>query len=165
MSFGAAVSSTPRSPAARARSFSTYAAECLWLASTLQLPASMTLVTTDSATRVIGLGIKVHRALGPGLFESFYQTCVAHELRKAGMHFEQQKAIPIAYDGIVFDHAFRADLIVEHELIVEIKSIDKMTPVHNTQLLTYMKLTGLRKGLMMNFNLSLLKDGIKSIVL
>jgi len=125
----------------------------------------MTLVTTESATKVIGLGIKVHRVLGPGLFESVYQTCVAHELRKAGMVFEQQRAIPIEYDGIVLDHAFRADLIVERELIVEIKSIDKLTPVHHAQLLTYMKLAGVRKGLMMNFNVSLLKDGIKSIVL
>jgi len=125
----------------------------------------MTLVTTESATKVIGLGIKVHRALGPGLFESVYQTCVAHELRKAGMVFEQQRAIPVVYDGMVLDHAFRADLIMERELIVEIKSIEKVTPLHHAQLLTYMKLTGLRKGLMMNFNVSLLKDGIKSIVL
>jgi len=125
----------------------------------------MTLVTTESATKVIGLGIKVHRALGPGLFESVYQTCVAHELRKAGMVFEQQRAIPVVYDGMVLDHAFRADLIVERELIVEIKSIEKVTPLHHAQLLTYMKLTGLRKGLMMNFNVSLLKDGIRSIVL
>ena len=127
--------------------------------------AGMSLVTTESATKVIGLGIKVHRELGPGLFESVYQTCVAHELRKAGMFFEQQRSIPITYAGIVFDHAFRADLIVERELIVEIKSIDKLTPLHNAQLLTYMKLTGIRKGLMLNFNVPRLKDGIKSIVL
>jgi len=131
----------------------------------LALLAGMSLVTTESATKVIGLGIKVHRALGPGLFESVYQTCVAHELRKAGMFFEEQRTIPITYDGIVFNHAFRADLIVEGELIVEIKSIDKLTPLHHTQLLTYMKLTGLRKGLILNFNVSMLKDGIKSIVL
>jgi GxxExxY protein len=125
----------------------------------------MTLVTTESATKVIGLAIKVHRTLGPGLFESVYQMCVAYELRKAGIAFVQQKTIPVVYDGIVFDHAFRADLIVEEELIIEIKSLEKMTPVHKAQLLTYMKLTGLRKGLVMNFNVSLLKDGIISVVL
>jgi GxxExxY protein len=124
----------------------------------------MTLVTTESATRLIGLAIKVHRTLGPGLFESIYQPCVAHEMRKAGMRFEEQKPIPVVYDGLKFDRAFRADLIVEDELIVEIKSIERLTPLHDTQLLTYMKLTGLRKGLIINFNVSVLKDGLRSIV-
>jgi len=125
----------------------------------------MTLVTTESATKVIGLAIQVHRVLGPGLFESVYQACVAHELRKAGMRFEQQKGIAIVYDGLVFEQAFRADLVVEDELIVEIKSIEKLTYLHHTQLLTYLKLSGLRKGLIMNFNVPVLKDGLKSIVL
>jgi len=124
----------------------------------------MSLVTTESTTKVIGLAIKVHRTLGPGLFESIYQPCVAHEMRKAGMRFEQQKPIPVEYDGLRFDRAFRADLIVEDDLIVEIKSIEKLAPLHDTQLLTYLKLTGLRKGLIINFNVTLLKDGLRSIV-
>jgi GxxExxY protein len=133
-----------------------------WLVSCTTL--RMALVTTQSTTKLIGLAINVHRALGPGLFESIYQPCVAHEMRKAGMRFEQQKLIPVVYDGLKFDRAFRADLIVEDELIVEIKSIERLMPVHDTQLLTYMKLSGLRKGLIINFNVSVLKDGLRSIV-
>ena len=113
---------------------------------------------------VIGLAIKVHRALGPGLFESVYQPCMAHEMRKAGVRFEQQKPISVVYDGLVFDRTFRADLIVEDELIVEIKSVEKLTPLHHAQLLTYLKFTGLRKGLIINFNVPVLKEGLHSVV-
>ena len=124
----------------------------------------MPLVTTAVATQVIGLAIKVHRALGPGLFESVYQPCMAHEMRKAGVRFEQQKPISVVYDGLVFDRTFRADLIVEDELIVEIKSVEKLTPLHHAQLLTYLKFTGLRKGLIINFNVPVLKEGLHSVV-
>ena len=125
----------------------------------------MALITTDSARLTIGCAITVHRTLGPGLFESVYGPCLAHEMTKAGIRFEQQVAVPIRYDGVVFENPFRADFIVENELLVELKSVEQLLPIHDTQLLTYLKLSGIRKGLLMNFNVTLLKDGLKSIVL
>ena len=124
----------------------------------------MALVTVGSAETVIGCAIRVHARIGPGVFESVYLPCLAYELAKAGLHFKQQVTVPLVYDGLVFDQAFRADLIVEDELIVEVKSVEQITPVHLKQLLTYLRLTGLRKGLLINFKSSLLKDGIRSVV-
>jgi GxxExxY protein len=124
----------------------------------------MALVTVDSAEVVIAAAIKVHSSVGPGLFESVYEPCLAHELIKAGVKFKRQVLVPLIYDGIVIDQAFRADLIVEDELIVEVKSVEQLIPLHQKQLLTYLKLTGLRKGLILNFNGLRLKDGIKSVV-
>ena len=124
----------------------------------------MTIVTVKSAETAIGCAIKVHSTLGPGLFESVYKACLAHELRKAGLTFREEAKVPLNYDGVLIDCAFRADLIIEEELIVEIKSVDQVTPTHRKQLLTYLKLTGLKKGLVFNFNSPLLKDGIVSIV-
>ena len=98
------------------------------------------------------------------LFESVYEPCLAHELTKAGLNFRRQVLIPLIYDNIVIDQAFRADLIVENELIVEVKSIEQLTPLHEKQLLTYLRLTGLRKGLLLNFNARLMKDGIRSVL-
>ena len=125
----------------------------------------MALITTPSARTVIGCAIKVHRHFGPGLFESVYQPCFAHEMRKAGLRFEEQVAVPLTYDGIDFKHAFRADFIIEQELLVEVKSVQEVAAVHSSQVLTYMRLTGLRKGLLINFNVPVLKDGIKSFVI
>ena len=124
----------------------------------------MALETVPSAEVVIGCAIKVHTELGPGLFESVYMPCLVHELQKAGVRVRQQVRVPLTYDGLDFDCAFRADLIVEEELIVEVKSVDKLSPVHHKQLLTYMRLSKINKGLLFNFNEKLLKDGIKSIV-
>lgn len=124
----------------------------------------MALVTVPSADLVIQCAIKVHTELGPGLFESVYTPCLVHELQKTGVRLEQQVRVPLTYDGLVFHCAFRADLIVEDELIVEIKSVDKLTPVHFKQLLTYLRLRKLKKGLLINFNEKLLKDGLKSVV-
>jgi len=90
---------------------------------------------------------------------------MAHEMTKAGLRFDQQVAVPIVYDGVVFDNPFRADFIIEDELLVELKSVERTLPVHDTQVLTYMKLSGIRKGLLINFNVTLLKDGLKSFVL
>jgi GxxExxY protein len=123
------------------------------------------LITTDSAGVVIGCAIAVHRALGPGLFESVYEPCLAHEMTKAGLRFDRQVALPVIYDGLVFHRAFRVDFVVEDELILELKSVEHVAPVHHTQLLTYLKLSGLRKGLLINFNVPLLKEGLKSVVL
>lgn len=124
----------------------------------------MALVTVDSAERVIACAIRVHSATGPGLFESVYEPCLAHELTKSGMNFKRQVLVPLIYDNIVMDQAFRADLIVENELVVEVKSIAQITALHEKQLLTYVRLTGLRKGLLLNFNARLMKDGIRSVV-
>jgi len=123
------------------------------------------LITVKSASRVIECAITVHRTLGPGLFESIYEPCLAHEMQKAGLRFERQVVLPLTYDGLRFPKAFRVDFIVEHELLVELKSIERFQPVHSMQVRTYLKLADLRKGLLINFNVPLLKDGIKSIVL
>jgi GxxExxY protein len=125
----------------------------------------MTLITTPSAHRVVGCAIQVHRTLGPGLFESVYQPCLAYELSKVGMSFQQQVILPVIYDGIRFDRAFRADFIVEGDLIVEVKAIEHILPVHASQVLTYLRLTGLRKGLLINFNVPVLRKGLKSFVM
>ena len=109
--------------------------------------------------------IEVHRKLGPGLFESVYQPCLAHEFRKARLEFTEQVIVPLHYDGLRLDRAFRADFIVNEEVIVEIKAIENVLPVHHAQVLTYMRITGLRKGLLFNFNVPVLKDGIKSFVM
>lgn len=124
----------------------------------------MALVTVECAACVISCAIRVHSAIGPGLFESVYEPCLAHELTKAGLNFRRQVLVPLIYDNIVIDPAFRADLIVENELIVEVKSIEHIAPLHEKQLLTYLRLTGMRKGLLLNFNARLMKDGIRSVV-
>jgi GxxExxY protein len=108
---------------------------------------------------VIGAAIEVHTRLGPGLLESVYEACLCHELHKRGIGFERQVSIPIVYDGL------RLDMIVEGEVIVELKSVDALTPLHTAQLLTYLKLTGKRLGLLLNFNVPRLKVGIKRVVL
>lgn len=113
----------------------------------------------EIARRVIGAAIEVHTRLGPGLLESVYEACLCHELHKRGIGFERQVSIPIVYDGL------RLDMIVEGEVIVELKSVDALTPLHTAQLLTYLKLTGKRLGLLLNFNVPRLKVGIKRVVL
>ena len=125
----------------------------------------MPLITTPSASAVIGCAIAVHRELGAGLFESVYQPCLAYELRAAGLRFQEQVVVPVRYRDVVFPRAFRIDLIVEDELIVEVKAVERMLEIHNAQVLTYMKLTGIRKALMFNFCVPILKDGIRSFVL
>jgi GxxExxY protein len=106
----------------------------------------------------------VHTKLGPGLLESVYEVVVAHELRKSGVSVERQKAMPIVYDGIRFDEAFRSDLVVGEKVIVEIKSVAALTPVHAKQLLTQLRLSGLKLGLLINFGEAHLKNGIKRII-
>ncbi len=115
--------------------------------------------------KVIGFGIEVHRHLGPGLLESAYEECLAHELKTAGIRFARQKELPVQYKGILLDCAYRIDVLVEGSLIIELKAVDKLLPIHEAQLLTYMKLSGVRKGLLMNFNVPVLKDGVKRFVL
>ena len=107
---------------------------------------------------------KIHTKLGPGLFESVYEEILYHELNKAGLEVKRQSPISVLWDSLRMDHGFRADLIVENKVIIEIKSIEAIAPVHQKQLLTYLKLTGLKLGLLINFNVALIKNGIQRIV-
>ncbi len=107
---------------------------------------------------------KVHTELGPGLLESVYEEVLSYEIIKRGLNLERQKGIPVVYDKIKMELGFRADIIIENKVIIELKSIEAIAPVHTKQLLTYLKLTGLKLGLLVNFNEALIKDGIKRIV-
>jgi GxxExxY protein len=114
---------------------------------------------------VIGSAICVHKELGPGLLESVYERCLGYELSQRGHLIEVQKAIPIIYRNVTFEVGFRADLIVDSRVLVEVKAIDQLLPVHHAQVMSYLKLTGLRTALLINFNVPLLKDGLKRISL
>ncbi len=113
---------------------------------------------------VIGCAIKVHSALGPGLLESAYQECLLYELRKAGLQVEKQKALPLVYEDVKLECGYRVDLLVEGKLIIEIKAAEGITDIHLAQVLTYLKLSGCKLGLLINFNVVLLKQGIKRVV-
>jgi GxxExxY protein len=113
--------------------------------------------------RIIGAAIEVHRILGPGLLESVYEECLSYELGMVQVPFERQKEIPVEYKGVKLSCGYRIDLLVAGRVIVEIKSCDIVLPIHEAQLLTYLKLTGLRVGLLINFNVSVLRDGIKRL--
>ena len=113
---------------------------------------------------IVDAALTIHRSVGPGLFESVYETLLEYELKKRGLQIERQWPIPVVYDEIKLEDGFRCDLIVEKRVIVEIKSVDALGPVHFTQLLTYLRLADRRLGLLINFNVDKLKDGIKRIV-
>ena len=113
---------------------------------------------------VLNAAFKVHTALGPGLLESVYETCTAFELIQSGLRAPTQVALPVTYQGIKMDAGLRPDMIVEESVIVEFKSVDTMHPIFEAQLITYLKLTGIRLGFLINFNVVHLKDGIKRIV-
>lgn len=117
------------------------------------------------SNRVIGLAIEVHRHLGPGLLESAYEACLAHELELAGIPFARQRELPVRYKGLSLDCGYRVDLLVDSQLVLELKSVGNLLPIHEAQLLTYMKLANKRTGLLINFNERYLKDGIKRMVL
>ena len=119
---------------------------------------------TRSQTAVIGCGIRVHRALGPGLFESAYSQCLADELASANLSYRRQVRLSLDYRGRRILKAFVADFIVENTVLIELKCVTTILPIHRAQVLTYLRLSGLRKGLIMNFNTLRLKDGIMSIV-
>jgi GxxExxY protein len=115
--------------------------------------------------QTVDAAIKVHRTLGPGLLESVYETCLAHELRKRGLAVETQVPLPIIYDGIRLEGGLKLDLLVEKQLIVEIKAVEEMNRIFKAQVLTYLKLGKLRLALLINFNVHLLRDGIERIIL
>ena len=114
--------------------------------------------------KIIGAAIEVHRHLGPGLLESAYEDCLCYELAERGLRFQRQLAFPVHYKTITLESNYRLDLMVEDEVIVEIKSVEATIPVHAAQLLTYLKLTNKRVGLLINFNVPMLKEGIKRVV-
>ena len=119
----------------------------------------------ELSQQVIGCALEVHTQLGPGLLESAYEQCLAHELRSAGLAFELQRPFPVPYKGILLDCGYRLALVVESRLIVELKSIDEFLPIHEAQLLTYLKLARIPVGLLINFNMVHLRDGIRRKVL
>jgi GxxExxY protein len=115
--------------------------------------------------KVIGAAIEVHRTLGPGLLESIYQKCLGHELTLRGIGHRSQVQLPIIYKGAELGDDLIMDLVVAEELVVELKAVDKLQPIHEAQLLTYLRLSRIRRGLLINFNVTLLKDGLKRMVL
>lgn len=114
--------------------------------------------------QVLDAAFRVHTSLGPGLLESAYEHCLCHELGKHGIRFVRQLQLPVVYDGVKVDAGYRIDILVEDSVIVEIKSLDSLLPIHEAQLLTYLKLSGKRLGLLINFNVRSLKHGIKRMV-
>ena len=119
----------------------------------------------ELSNKVIGCALEVHKTLGPGLLESTYQKCFSSELSQANIGHQVQKSMPVCYKGILIDCGYRIDILVENRLIVELKAIDKILPVHEAQILTYLKLARFKTGLLINFNVARLKDGIKRYVL
>ena len=119
----------------------------------------------DQITRsIIGAAIEVHKNLGPGLLESAYQACLAYELRERGFTVEEQKVIPVVYKQVKLDCGYRMDLLVENAIVVEVKAIEQITPIHEAQWLSYLRLSGRTVGLLVNFHVRVLKNGLKRIV-
>ena len=118
----------------------------------------------EIATAILDAAFKIHRTLGPGLLESVYQATLDYELRKQGLHVVQQAGLPVYYEEIRLDLGYRVDLIVADRVIIEIKSVEALAPVHKKQLLTYLRLMNLRLGLLLNFNVELMKNGIQRVV-
>jgi GxxExxY protein len=113
---------------------------------------------------IIGAAIAVHRELGPGLLESAYEACLEYELKDHGMGVERQKELPVRYRGVVVDCGYRLDLLIEGKVILELKAVEKVLPIHEAQLLSYLKLSGCPVGLLLNFNVRMLRDGLKRMV-
>jgi len=131
-----------------------------------QRKANAELVEIDAlSNKIIGLAIETHRQLGPGLLESAYQQSLAYELSKNSIPFELEKKIPVMYKSVNIDCAYRADMVVDNKILLEFKSVDRLLPIHEAQVLTYLKLSGLRLGMLINFNVTLLKQGIRRIIL
>ena len=115
--------------------------------------------------KIIGCAIEVHKALGPGLLESAYEECLIYELQNAGLSVEQQKPVPVIYKEVKLDYGYRIDILVENTVVIELKTVDEFNPVHEAQVLTYIKFAEKKIGLLINFNVKLLKQGIKRYVI
>jgi len=118
----------------------------------------------ELSNRLIGIAIEVHKALGPGLLESAYKECLFYEISKAGLYVEKEKPMPLVYQEVKLECGYRLDLLIENKLVVEIKSVEALNEVHFAQTLTYMKLGGYKLGLLINFNVVRLKEGIKRVI-
>ena len=114
--------------------------------------------------QIIGAAMDVHRALGPGLLESAYEACLMFELVSRGLKVEQQRALPVVYRDVKLDCGYRLDLVVENQVVVELKAVDELAPIHKAQLISYLKLSGLKVGLLINFHTKMLEDGIVRLV-
>ena len=117
----------------------------------------------EIATQVVESSLNIHRALGPGLLESTYQECMFYEIQKKGLHVEKDKPLPLTYEGIELDAGYKIDLLVENKFIIEIKSVEALNEVHLAQILTYLKFSNCKLGLLINFNVALIKHGIKRV--
>ena len=115
--------------------------------------------------KIIGAAIEVHKTIGPGLLESAYEECLAHEMRIRGLNFERQVPLSVGYKGVTLDCGYRLDFLVEKAVVLELKALDALQPIHEAQLLTYLRLGGWTVGLLINFNVPVLSDGIKRVVL
>lgn len=122
------------------------------------------MIRQEITNGIIGCAIQVHRQLGPGLLESAYEECLAYEMTKAGIFYERQKPMPIVYDELRLEAGYRVDLFVEHRVIVELKAVEALNNVHFAQVMTYLRLANCRFGLLINFNVTLLKEGVKRVV-
>ena len=122
-------------------------------------------MTENELSRVVfDAALKVHQTLGPGLLESAYEECLYYEIKKSGFYVEKQKSLPLIYEDVKLEIGYRLDIIIENKLILEIKSVENLNDVHFAQLLTYLKLTNCKLGMLMNFNVNLIKNGIKRVV-
>jgi len=119
---------------------------------------------SELSNKVIGAAIEVHKQLGPGLLESTYHQCLCHELKINHIEFKSELPMPVTYKGIKLDCGYRIDLLIEDEIIVELKSVERLMPIHDAQILSYMKIAKIKQGFLINFNVKLLKDGLKSFV-
>ncbi len=118
----------------------------------------------EIATKVIGLAIKVHRALGPGLLENAYEECLFYKINNSGLRAEKQKPMPLVYEGVKLECGYRIDIVVENKLVIEVKSVDAVHPIHLAQTLTYLRLGDYRLALLINFNVEMLRDGIRRVI-
>ena len=122
------------------------------------------MVINEISGEIVDSAMKVHTALGPGLLESAYEACLKHELLKRGHNVASQVLLPLIYDGVPIDAGYRIDMLVEDAVVIELKAVEKIVPIHEAQLLTYLKLSGKKLGLLLNFNVLHMKDGIKRLV-
>ncbi len=129
------------------------------------MAASVTTQQDPLTQIVIGAAIDIHKTLGPGLLESAYEECLFYELRERKLHCVRQIPLKLKYKTIILEQAYVLDIVVEQQLIIELKAVENILPVHEAQLLTYMKLSGIKKGLLLNFNVPVLKDGIKRMII
>jgi len=118
----------------------------------------------EIAKVVFECGLKIHKALGPGLLESAYEECLCYELNKNGVSFERQKTLPLIYEAINLDIGYRVDIMIENKFIIELKAVESLTDIHFAQIVTYLKLSGCKLGLLINFNSLLFKDGVKRVI-